>query len=81
MARHLGDVMNMATTTHFDVSYFFHVMFLALFSCCILSALLLSCKPPLLSCADGASDNKATSGNTSAAGDCGGAGCGGGCGD
>ncbi|KAF3607667.1 hypothetical protein DY000_02050108 [Brassica cretica] len=42
--------------------------------CCVLSAL-------LLSCADGASDNKATSGNTPSAGGCGGAGCGGGCGD
>ncbi|KAF8103686.1 hypothetical protein N665_0186s0054 [Sinapis alba] len=74
MARHLEDVMSMATTTHFDVSYLFHVVFLALFSCCVLSAL-------LLSCADGASDNIATSGNTPAAGGCGGAGCGGGCGD
>ncbi|CAN7047997.1 unnamed protein product, partial [Brassica oleracea var. botrytis] len=42
--------------------------------CCVLSAL-------LLSCADGASENKATSGNTPSAGGCGGAGCGGGCGD
>ncbi|KAL0743468.1 hypothetical protein Bca4012_084981 [Brassica carinata] len=42
--------------------------------CCVLSAL-------LLSCADGSSENKATSGNTPAAGGCGDAGCGGGCGD
>ncbi|CDY69456.1 hypothetical protein F2Q70_00023094 [Brassica cretica] len=75
MARHLEDVISMATTTtQFHVSYLLHIVFLALFSCCVLSAL-------LLSCADGASDNKATSGNTPSAGGCGGAGCGGGCGD
>ncbi|CAH8391884.1 unnamed protein product [Eruca vesicaria subsp. sativa] len=73
MARHLEDVMSMATTTHFDVSNLFHLVFLALFGCCVLSAL-------LLFCADGASDDRGTSRNTTAAGGCGGAGCGGGCG-
>ncbi|KFK39163.1 hypothetical protein AALP_AA3G208400 [Arabis alpina] len=73
MARHLEDVMSMATTTHFDVSYLFHVVFLALFACCVLSAL-------LLSCADGASDDKANTGTSTGGGGCGGAGCGGGCG-
>ncbi|XP_056844155.1 uncharacterized protein LOC130500634 [Raphanus sativus] len=73
MARHLEDVMSMAATTHFDVSYLFHLVFLVLFGCCVLSAL-------LLSCADGASGDRATSRNTTAAGGCGGAGCGGGCG-
>ncbi|CDY68657.1 BnaCnng59980D [Brassica napus] len=73
MARHLEEVMGMATTTQFHVSYLVHVVFLALLGCCVLSAV-------LLSCADGASDDRATSGNTPAAGGCGGAGCGGGCG-
>ncbi|KAG2317659.1 hypothetical protein Bca4012_068573 [Brassica carinata] len=73
MARHIEDVMIMATKTQFHVSYLFHVVFLALLGCCVLSAL-------LLFCADGASDDRATSGNTPAAGGCGGAGCGGGCG-
>ncbi|KAG7582402.1 hypothetical protein ISN44_As08g020050 [Arabidopsis suecica] len=74
MARHLlEDVMSMTTTTHFDASYLFHVVFLAVIGCCILSAL-------LFSCADGASDNRATSGNSTGGGGCGGAGCGGGCG-
>ncbi|CAN6885769.1 unnamed protein product [Brassica oleracea] len=59
---------------YFHVSYLLHIVFLALFSCCVLSAL-------LLSCTDGASDNNATSGNTPSTGGCGGAGCGGGCGD
>ncbi|CAF2100621.1 hypothetical protein BRARA_E02366 [Brassica rapa] len=74
MARHLGNVITMATTTtQFHVSYLLHVVFLALFSCCVLSAL-------LLSCADGASSDSdlAYSGNIP---DAGGAGCGGGCGD
>ncbi|CAN8258917.1 unnamed protein product [Cochlearia groenlandica] len=75
MARHLEDVMNMARTTHYDVSYLFHVVFLALFGCCVISAL-------LLACAEGASDDRAaTSGNTTGeGGGCGGGGCGGGCG-
>ncbi|CAH8260926.1 unnamed protein product [Arabidopsis lyrata] len=75
MARHLlEDVMSMATTTtHFDASYLFHVVFLAVIGSCILSAL-------LFSCADGASENRATSGNSTGGGGCGGAGCGGGCG-
>ncbi|XP_010465912.1 PREDICTED: uncharacterized protein LOC104746191 [Camelina sativa] len=54
MARHLEDVMSMATTTHFDASYLFHVVFLALIGCCVLSAM-------LFSCADGVSDNRPTS--------------------
>ncbi|CAH8370293.1 unnamed protein product [Eruca vesicaria subsp. sativa] len=58
MARHLDDVISMATTTQF------HVI----------------CPLGLLSCADRASDNIATSGNTPAAEGCGGASCGGGCG-
>ncbi|XP_048635082.1 uncharacterized protein LOC125608683 [Brassica napus] len=76
MARHLEDIMSMATTTHLHVSYLFHVVFLALFSCCVLSAL-------LLSCADGASSDSdlAYSGNTPDAGGAGCAGCCGGCGD
>ncbi|CAH8337564.1 unnamed protein product [Eruca vesicaria subsp. sativa] len=62
MARHLEDVISMATRQQHS------------FICCVLSA-------KLLSCADRASDNIATSGNTPAARGCGGAGCGGGCGD
>ncbi|ESQ48084.1 hypothetical protein EUTSA_v10022120mg [Eutrema salsugineum] len=73
MTRHLEDVMSMAKTTQFDVSYLLHVVFLALFGCCVLSAL-------LLSCADGASDDRANSGTSGGAAGCGGAGCGGGCG-
>ncbi|XP_010506610.1 PREDICTED: uncharacterized protein LOC104783184 [Camelina sativa] len=70
MARHLEDVMSMATTTHFDASYLFHVVFLALIGCCALSAM-------LFSCADGVSNNKPNSANTTGGGGCGGGGCGG----